>query len=242
MLEGNKISVIISAAGSGKRMGPNGKLHLMIRGESVLMRTMRKFSVLSWVDEMIVVVKETELQQVKEEIGAMVLPFPLRFVPGGKERHDSIFAGLQATADDTDIILTHDGARPFVRPKDILKLAKCAIEKGACALAVPLVDTVKVVRDDLHVLTTPDRSTLYRVQTPQGFHKPLIMAAYEAAFRENWTVTDDCSMVEIFGKPVQLVLGHDTNIKITTQKDLWFGERIAEEEEREDDISHGDRV
>lgn len=85
----------------------------------------------------------------------------------------------------------------------------------------------------MKVLTTPDRSSLYRVQTPQGFRKEILVAAYEAAFREGWNVTDDCSMVEILGKPVQLIEGHDTNIKITTQKDLFIGEHIALEEEDE---------
>lgn len=233
MLEGKKVAVIISAAGSGTRMGPNGKLHLLIRGESVLMRTVRKFVSLDWIDEMVIVVRQDEIEELEKEIAGVGLPFPFSFVSGGKERHDSVYAGICATSKDVEIILTHDGARPFIRPSYITRVAQCAMREGACALAVPLVDTVKVVRDDMKVLTTPDRSSLYRVQTPQGFRKEILVAAYEAAFREGWKVTDDCSMVEILGKPVQLIEGHDTNIKITTQKDLFIGEHIALEEEDE---------
>ena len=232
MLDGHFVSVIISAAGTGTRMGKQGKLHLLIAGQSVLFRTLCKFVSCDWIDELIVVRRKEQEPELQELIDTLSFHCAVKTVEGGKERHDSVHKGLLALNEASDIVLIHDGARPFVKEESILKVAECAVKTGACALATPMVDTVKIVRTDLSVVATPDRSTLYRVQTPQGFRTKLILDAYRLAMEEGIEGTDDCSIVEKTGHPVQLIEGPHTNIKITTRADLFIGEGIAREEEQ----------
>ncbi len=232
MLDEKFVSVVISAAGSGRRMGKDGKLHLAIAGQSVLKRTLCRFARIDWIDELVLVIRSQEEEAIREVVKELDFSCAVKFVTGGKERHDSVERGLSILDEKSDLVLIHDGARPFVTVEDVLKVAECAIEKGACALAIPVTDTVKIVREDLSVVATPDRSKLYRVQTPQGFHTELLKYAYQSAREEGINGTDDCSIVEKLGKPVQLVRGRDTNIKITTRADLFIGEGIAREEER----------
>jgi len=231
MIQDKFVSVIISAAGSGTRMGTEGKLHLEIAGEAVLSRTLRKFSGLSWVDELILVVRPAEEVFAQALVTQIGFSYPVHFVYGGAQRHHSVKNGLAALSAASDIVLTHDGARPFVRPEEIRRVAEAVLIHPAAAVAVPMTDTVKIVREDLSVLTTPDRSSLYRVQTPQGFQTRVLLHAYEKAEKEGIAGTDDCSIVEKQGVRVQLLPGSETNIKITTRADLRFGEGIAGEEE-----------
>lgn len=230
MIDGKFVSVIVSAAGSGTRMGTDGKMHLAIAGEAVLSRTLRAFSQLAWMDELIVVVREKEEAAVRELVAELGFLCPVKPVHGGAERQDSIRNGLAALSAASDIVLTHDGARPFIRAEEIRSVAEAVLVHPAVAVAVPVTDTVKIVREDLSVVTTPDRNTLWRVQTPQGFQTAVLKKAYESAFCEGITGTDDCSIVEKFGVRVQLIRGSETNIKITTQADLRFGEGIARED------------
>lgn len=232
MLHKQFISVIISAAGAGSRMGTDGKMHLAIAGEAVLSRTLRTFSAIPWIDELVVVVRPKDEAGVSALLSRMAFSCPVQLVHGGAERHDSVMNGLKALSQKSAIVLTHDGARPFVREEDIRKVAEAVVTRPAAAVAIPMTDTVKVVREDRTVVTTPDRSTLWRVQTPQGFQTAVLKNAYETASREGIIGTDDCSIVEKLGIPVQLIPGSDTNIKITTQSDLCFGEAIVREEQK----------
>lgn len=232
MIHGQFISVIISAAGAGTRMGKDGKLHLLIRGQSVLVRTLCKFAREEWIDELILVIRRSDYSEMLNVLQSLSFPYPVRLVEGGKERHDSVYKGLLALHENSDIVLIHDGARPFVTGDEIRAVADCTLEKSACALGVPMTDTVKIIREDLSVVTTPDRKTLYRIQTPQGFRTNLLKRAYDLAREEGNQGTDDCSIVEKMGAPVQIVRGKETNIKITTRADLFFGEGIAREEEK----------
>ncbi len=232
MLNNQFVSVIISAAGAGTRMGTDGKMHLTIRGESVLSRTLRKFAPVAWIDELILVHRAKETEAVQALVDAIGFSFPVHLVPGGAERHDSVGNGLDRLHPDSAIVLTHDGARPFVTVDVIEQVARGVLTHPAVAVAVPMTDTVKIVREDLSVVATPDRNTLWRVQTPQGFQTKVLKKAYARAAKEKITGTDDCSIVEKLGVPVQLIPGADTNIKITTKADLHFGEGIASEEEQ----------
>lgn len=231
MLKSQFVSVIITAAGAGSRMGTDGKLHLTIAGESVLSRTLTKFAKIEWLDELILVVRKKEEEAVAALLAGLSFSCPVKMVEGGAERQDSIRNGLAVVDSRASVVLTHDGARPFVRTEDIRKVAEAVLVIPAAALAIPMTDTVKIVREDLSVVATPDRSTLWRVQTPQGFQREILERAYEKAAREGISGTDDCSVVEKLGVPVQLIVGADTNIKITTRADLHFGEGIASEEE-----------
>ena len=147
-------------------------------------------------------------------------------------RGDSqLLVRLRSIIEHRQPALTHDGERPFVRSEELSRVADAVLIHPAAAVAVPMTDTVKIVREDLSVLTTPDRSSLYRVQTPQGFQTRVLLHAYEKAEKEGIAGTDDCSIVEKQGVRVQLLPGSETNIKITTRADLRFGEGIAGEEE-----------
>jgi len=150
-----------------------------------------------------------------------VLPPTVTVLAGGQERQDSVFNGLSAMmADhpDTEYILIHDGARPYVTLQVIENTLALAVSTGAAVAAVPVKDTIKLLGED--GISTPDRSKLFAAQTPQGFEAKLIVKAYETAASQNFTGTDDAQLVERLGHKVALAQGSYTNIKITTPEDL----------------------
>ena len=127
----------------------------------------------------------------------------------------------------SDIVLTHDGARPFVRMESIIKGIKGALEYGACVIGVPLKDTIKVVNTSDEVHHTPNRSLLWAAQTPQCFRIDLLKEGYEYAISEGIVGTDDSSLVEKKGYPIKMLMGSYDNIKITTPEDLIIAESFA---------------
>jgi 2-C-methyl-D-erythritol 4-phosphate cytidylyltransferase len=229
MYKGKFISVIIAAAGMSNRMGSKiNKQFIVIDNKPILAHTIEKFENCRQIDEIIVVTKEHEVEYCRKEI---VRKYGFRkvsnIVKGGKERQDSVYNGIMALNEKTDIILTHDGARPFVRQESILKGIKGALELGACVIGVPLKDTIKVVDDKDVVHHTPNRSMLWAAQTPQCFQARLLKEGYEYAINEGILGTDDSSLVEKKGYPVTMLLGSYDNIKITTPEDLIVAELIA---------------
>ena len=152
-------------------------------------------------------------------------------VAGGKERHDSVWNGLQQVAADTEIILIHDGVRPFVT-EDILNISiETALEMGGCVAGVPAKDTIKVCDGENIAIATPDRNVLWQIQTPQTFQKERIVKAYEQAKEDGFVGTDDASFAEHCGYPVKVIMGSYRNIKITTKEDLIIGEAFLKEEQ-----------
>ncbi|MBS5945825.1 MAG: 2-C-methyl-D-erythritol 4-phosphate cytidylyltransferase, partial [Peptoniphilus harei] len=143
-----------------------------------------------------------------------------KIVYGGKERQDSINNGILSMPEETDIVLTHDGARPFVSVDKIDEAIENVMETGATVLANPVKDTIKVSMDGEIVDYTPNRNRLWQVQTPQVFKKEILMRAYEQAYSEGYYGTDDCSLVEKTGVKVKLIYNSYNNIKITTREDL----------------------
>lgn len=218
-----KIGVVIAAAGSGKRMGGTVKKQfLCLKGKPVLLHTVDLFTGLEEVQEIVIVTGAEDMEQTQ----SLLKPYPsIRVVPGGKERQDSVFAGLQALS-DSEYVLIHDGARPFVSRSAIQRLVNTVKVRKAAILAVPVKDTIKQVNDQGMVINTPPRESLWAVQTPQAFHLPLIMDAYAQAYEHGFYGTDDASLVERFGGEVSIAMGEYTNIKITTPEDLWMGEMI----------------
>ena len=131
---------------------------------------------------------------------------------------------------DAEIVLIHDGVRPFVT-EDILNLSmETAMEMGGCVAGVPAKDTIKVCNSENIAVDTPDRSTLWQIQTPQTFRRELIMKAYEQAKEDGFVGTDDASLAEYSGYPVKVIMGSYRNIKITTKEDLIIGEAFLKEE------------
>lgn len=223
-----KISAIIPAAGQGKRMGMGqNKVHLTLGNETILTLTLKIFDQLDEVEELIVVVRPDEVEACLEQIflpGRFQKPY--KVVAGGKERQDSVKAGLAVLSRHTDFVLIHDGARPLITNDLIQGALEAAALHGTAVLAVPVKDTIKVVQANGFVKQTPERSTLRAVQTPQIFSRALICRAYEHATETGILGTDDASLVEALGESVYLVSGSYENIKITTPEDLLLAESI----------------
>lgn len=230
MLESKKkTSVVIAAAGSGSRMGMNkNKQFLDIAGKPVLARTIQAFENCKLVDEIIIIAAEPEVEYCNKNI---VEKYRLRKVKsvicGGEFRQQSVYNGLMQVSSDCDIVLIHDGARPFIDCKSICECIKAAEEAGAACIAVPVKDTIKRVDDEGFVEGTLDRRCLWAMQTPQAFQYNLIIEAHRNAMIEGYVGTDDAVLVERIGHRVKLVTGSYYNIKITTKEDLAIAEGIS---------------
>ena len=234
MYKGKFVSIIIAAAGMSNRMGSKiNKQFLLIDNKPILAHSIEVFNGLKFVDEIIVVSKEEEVEYCRKEI---VYRYGFnkvsKIVKGGKERQDSIYNGIISLNDETDIVLTHDGARPFIRKEAIIKGIEGAIEYGACVIGVPLKDTIKVVEEEGIVHHTPNRSLLWAAQTPQCFQVNLLKEGYEYAISEGIVGTDDSSLVEKKGYPVKMLMGNYDNIKITTPEDLIIAESFLKNNDR----------
>ncbi|QOX65420.1 2-C-methyl-D-erythritol 2,4-cyclodiphosphate synthase [Anoxybacterium hadale] len=222
-----KTAVIIPAAGSGSRMGGGiPKQYGKLGGMSILARTVKAFADQNEIHDIIIVTNGDFIGRCRKELSALRLLGKVRaIIPGGKERQDSIYEAVRQLPDDVDIVLVHDGVRPFVTGELIRRTIEIAKEQGAAVAAVPVKDTVKTVENN-YLTKTLDRKRLYSVQTPQGFRRELLVRAYEEAFRNNYYGTDDAFLVERIGEKSHIVRGDYYNIKITTMEDIVFGEAI----------------
>lgn len=227
MVRNKKITAVVLAGGRGKRMESEiSKQFLELGGNPILYYALNTFEK-SIVDEIILVAAEGEEEYCKKKI---VERYHLKkvtdIVTGGKERYHSVYNGLCA-AGQTDIVMIHDGARPFITENVIEKAARQVIECQACVVGVKVKDTIKVSHEGI-IIDTPDRKKLWQVQTPQCFEHKGIIKAYEKALQGNTdNITDDAMVWEMYSKiPIRLVEGSYFNIKITTKEDMVFGEAI----------------
>ncbi|MDR7240430.1 2-C-methyl-D-erythritol 4-phosphate cytidylyltransferase [Neobacillus drentensis] len=217
--------VILPAAGQGKRMGAGkNKLLLELNGIPVLIHTLRVFEQDEACSGMILAIHPQDEPEFKVLLARYNVTKVITFVPGGKERQDSIYNALKLVKTN-GIILVHDAARPFILKEHIHRLADIAEETGAAILGVPAKDTIKKV-DGGVVVETVERSSLWAVQTPQAFRVLLLKEAYEQAEKDYFLGTDDASLVERLNYPVAMVEGDYDNIKLTTPEDLFFAEAI----------------
>ena len=223
------VSVIFPAAGQGKRMQAGiNKVLLTLGSEPILTRILRTFSAVEEVGELIVVVAADEVAAVERQLQKVAGLKPFQVVAGGSERQYSIYNGLQHVAKQADVVLVHDAARPLVTVKTIQAVIDSARAKGGAIAAVPAKNTIKVVDTDGLVESTPPRSTLWEVQTPQGFRKDILLKANEQALQDNFLGTDDASLVERIGVPVAVVKSDYRNIKVTTPEDLLIAEAFLQ--------------
>lgn len=225
-------TAVIVAAGKGKRMGTEvSKQFLPLCGKEILAHTVEKFEMADGIRDIVLVTGADALQDVED----MVKEYGWRkihaVVAGGKERQDSVWNGLQAVSADTDIILIHDGVRPFVTEEILCRSIETAEEMGGCVAGVPAKDTIKVCDAENIAVATPDRSTLWQIQTPQTFRRDVILKAYQNAAEDGFIGTDDASLAEHSGYPVKVIMGSYRNIKITTREDLLIGEAFIREEQ-----------
>ncbi|WAA12370.1 2-C-methyl-D-erythritol 4-phosphate cytidylyltransferase [Fervidibacillus halotolerans] len=218
--------VIIPAAGMGKRMGyGRNKLFIPIRNVPIVVHTMTIFEKDEWCDEIILVINEKEREEIERHIKTYGITKVGKIINGGRERQQSVFAGLETVEGDEEIVLIHDGARPMVKIPHIHQLVVEASREGAAVLGVPVKDTIKKVQNGI-VMETIDRAMLWAIQTPQAFRLSVIKSAHELAERDRFLGTDDASLVERIGKKVKIIEGDYENIKITTKEDLLFAESL----------------
>ena len=178
-------------------------------------------------NEIILVVSEKEIGKAQQQIQDSY-PKVTKIIAGGKERQDSVYNGLQNLDSETDIVVVHDGVRPFVSAELIRDTVEAARDFGAAITAIPVSDTIKKVSEEGLVERTIDRHGLWRVQTPQTFQVSLLKEAFAKAQADNFYGTDEGSLIEYLGREVKVVPGSELNIKITRSEDLVLGEKIAE--------------
>ncbi len=221
------VSAIIVAAGRGRRMGANiGKQFLPLMGKPVLAYCLQVFEECSYVDDIVLVVDAKDLDYTRELLQAYGYRKLQRIVAGGAERQQSVYKGLLGIKPDTDIVMIHDGVRPFVSPSILEESIRVARENGCSVVGVPAKDTIKIVDDQGYTVATPDRRSLWLIQTPQTFRYEILLQAHEKAQEENFEGTDDAVLVERLGIPVRMIMGSYENIKITTPEDMALGEII----------------
>jgi 2-C-methyl-D-erythritol 4-phosphate cytidylyltransferase len=223
-----KTVVIIPAAGTGRRMGGEiSKQYLSLAGIPILVHTLRVFQRSPLVDEILLVVPGGDVAEVRRD---MVERYDFSrvslVIAGGRERQDSVRNALVHVRDEHEIILVHDGVRPFVTGALIERAVAGAKAFGAVTVGVPVRDTVKTVDAAGRVVKTVLREGLWLTQTPQAFRREVILAAYERAAADGFCGTDDASLVERIGIPVRMIPGDADNIKVTTPEDLARGERM----------------
>ena len=221
-----KCGAVIVAAGTASRMGGIDKVMAPLKGEPMIVRTVRTFQECDAISEIVIVTREDLIVPITNLCREM--PKVKAVVRGGKSRQESVGLGLNALSSKVKLAAIQDGARPLITWEVIDRTVRAANSYGAAAPAVPVKDTIKVVEGRV-VKNTPDRSTLFAVQTPQVFDFDLLRGALKKAEQDGSAVTDDCSAVELMGMSVKIVEGDERNIKVTTPMDLKIAEMLLEE-------------
>ncbi len=222
-----KATAVIVAAGSSRRMGESvNKQLLLIDDIPVLAHTLLSFSRATSIDSIVVVTKQENILLVNDLIREFEISKVTAIVPGGKTRQESVMLGLGQVR-DSSFVAVHDGARPFASPDLIDRLVEDAYTYGSAAPGVVPKDTVKIIKVDNFVETTPERNNLRLIQTPQVFRTDELKLAYIRANESGFCGTDDCSVIENTGLKVHISPGEYTNIKVTTPEDLPVAEAIC---------------
>lgn len=219
---------VIVAAGNASRMGGIDKVMAELGGEPMIVKTVSKFQACDAIKEIVIVTREDLIIPIMnlcakfDKVQSVVV--------GGSCRTESVQAGLRMLSGRCKLAAIHDGARPLITEQVIDRVVRAANTYGAAAPGIPVKDTIKVVQGGV-IVTTPDRSKLQAVQTPQVFDTDLLKCALKEAQRDSAELTDDCSAVERMGMSVKMVSGDEKNMKVTTPMDLKIAEMLLEEEE-----------
>ena len=203
------------------------KPYLSLGNKPILAHTLLAFEQCPQISEVVLIVSEDEIGSSQTLV---VEPFKVKkvskIIAGGPRRQDSVWEGIKTLKGDCELIMVHDGVRPFVS-QEILKISVHeTTDDGATVVAVPVKDTIKIVSKKAEVVETIDRSRVWAVQTPQTFAHDILKRAYEKAYKDRFYGTDDASLVERLGVTVKIIPGSYDNIKITTPGDLVLGEAI----------------
>ena len=229
MLDNKFISAVITAAGSGRRMNSQiNKPFLNIRGKKIIELTLDTLTKIDVFDEIILVIRREDEDDIKKIIKGY--DRDIKYVYGSTTRELSTFEGLKALNSKCELVLTHDGVRPFASKELFEKVLENLKEYKAVISAVKSKDTVKIVDENSLVKTTPLRKEVYNVQTPQAFDKEMILDFYEKYTQSNFTITDDSQLFEIYSdEKIKVVEGEYSNIKMTTPEDLIFAKAFLED-------------
>lgn len=230
--------VIVPAAGAGKRLGLGfNKAFASLRGAPLIVHCLHMLAETKLIARALVVLAPAEVAEGRELLASFQPQYfpqlPFSVVAGGKERQDSVANALATVTEQDCYIAVHDGARPFAGRAVFERTLAAAEAHGAAIAAVPVKDTIKVINEAGEVVATPQRSTLMAVQTPQIFAGRLLKDAYAALAAQPVAVTDDASVVELYGHRVVTALGRYENIKITTPEDLVFAENLLAKEQED---------
>ncbi len=210
--------VVVPAAGKGLRMGGERKQFRTLDGKPLLYWSVSPFDRHRDVDAIVIAAPEGEVDFVGRLMATQGIRKLAAVVPGGSSRQHSVQAALAAVPADMDVVLVHDAVRPFIDAQHISAVIETIGLKGAAALAIPVVDTLRTALDMQFGSTIP-RDRLYRMQTPQGAKRAWMEKAFEQSTRQGWQATDDVDVLQRAGFPVQLVEGSSLNMKITTRED-----------------------
>jgi len=228
------LSIIIAAAGNASRLGSNkSKQFLKINGKPLLYYSLEKFLKLDNLKEIVIVTNDTEETNILINNFKNNSSVKISGILGGELRQESVQNGFKALSKNTDLVLIHDVGRPLFEINDVKKCIDSAIKSGAAILCIPVVDTIKKGlsdKDKLYIEKTVDRDSLYQIQTPQVFTYKLLKNIYEKSDLSSSVATDEATLVELMGKPVNLVIGSRKNIKITYRDDLEIIEGLLAKE------------
>ncbi|MDX1776697.1 MAG: 2-C-methyl-D-erythritol 4-phosphate cytidylyltransferase [Desulfobulbales bacterium] len=231
MMNPSKVAAIIPAAGSGSRMGLSApKQFLELQSTPILIHTLLVFQKVDAVGHIVVVVPGENCFNVAELVQEYKIDKVLKVVAGGKRRQDSVQAGLEVLPPEVELVLVHDGVRPFVPVSVIEECLIKAEEDGAAMVAVPVKDTLKAVSPDGEIEYTINRAGVWQAQTPQAARVALLRKAYAAAAeKKNFAATDEAALLELINVPIKVVEGSERNIKITRPEDLFLAKAILME-------------
>lgn len=205
------------------------KLLLKLHGQPILAWTLQAADAsqeISWIG---IICQPIDKADILDMLQTLTLSKPVLLIQGGSTRQESVYNGLQALPPEAEHVLIHDGARCLATPG---LFDRCAIALQTCPgfiTAIPVKDTIKVVDQAGVIQATPERSTLWAAQTPQGFHVDKLKAAHAQGKILGWSVTDDAALFEKYGLPVKIVRGEETNLKVTTPEDLKIAEMVLSE-------------
>ncbi|HWP81762.1 MAG TPA: 2-C-methyl-D-erythritol 4-phosphate cytidylyltransferase [Bacteroidota bacterium] len=224
-----KVFAVLPAAGSGTRLGGVRKQFLELKGKPVIVHTLLQFENTPEVDEIAIAVPESDIVTTEQLISRYRILKVRVVVAGGERRQDSVYNAFKnLNAKPTDIVLVHDGVRPFVHPKQISNIISICEEHEAAVMAVQPKDTVRRSNGGGFFDATLDRNALWLIQTPQAFKADVLQRAFDQARKEKFFATDEAALVERLGIKIRIVEGSYDNIKITTQEDLELGSLILE--------------
>lgn len=231
------VTAIVVAAGNSTRMGMKiSKQFISIMDKTVIEHTLSAFESCKLINEVVVVSREQDIEKIKAIAVSDNFKKVKNVVAGGNTRGESVSNGINAAFVHTTHFAIHDGARPMILQQDIEKVVKTAFDVKSATLGILVKDTIKKVDENNNVVSTVDRGSLRSIQTPQVFEKNLYLSALKKAEEENKSFTDDCQLVENVGGKVEVVIGSESNIKITTPYDITIAKSILKSRQQGENI------